>query len=105
MAVLVDGKYEKQKYLARSKEEIDVIKGMVKRAVGFDAERGDEIEVANVPFKIEPVAAVPLSRSDGADQIADWHRHRRRRAAGARCVRLSGDAPRRPKRIRRWECW
>jgi flagellar M-ring protein FliF len=60
VAVLVDGKYEKQKYLARSKEEIDVIKGMVKRAVGFDAERGDEIEVANVPFKVEPVAAAPL---------------------------------------------
>jgi flagellar M-ring protein FliF len=54
VAVLVDGKYEKDKYVARSKEEIEVIKGMVKRAVGFDADRGDEIDVANVPFKIQP---------------------------------------------------
>jgi len=59
VAVLVDGTYQKDKYIPRSKEEIDVIKGMVKRAVGFDADRGDEIEVANVPFKIQP-AAPPL---------------------------------------------
>jgi flagellar M-ring protein FliF len=57
VAVLVDGKYEQEKYVARTAQEIDVIKGMVKRAVGFDEERGDEIEVANVPFKIQPVAA------------------------------------------------
>ena len=56
VAVLVDGTYQKDKYIPRSKEEIEVIKGMVKRAVGFDADRGDEIEVANVPFKIQPAA-------------------------------------------------
>lgn len=64
VAVLVDGKYEidkdkKEKYQARSKEEMEVIKGMVKRAVGFDAERGDEIEVANVAFKIPPPQPEP----------------------------------------------
>jgi flagellar M-ring protein FliF len=58
VAVLVDGKYEKDKYLSRSAEEMEVIKGVVKRAVGFDSERGDELEVANVPFKIQP--ATPL---------------------------------------------
>jgi flagellar M-ring protein FliF len=58
VAVLVDGKYEKDKYVARTAEEIETIKGVVKRAVGFDEERGDELEVANVPFKIQP--AVPL---------------------------------------------
>src|SRR5262249_52676105 len=47
VAVLVDGKYEKDKYVPRTKEEMEVIKGMVKRAVGFDGDRGDEIEVAN----------------------------------------------------------
>jgi flagellar M-ring protein FliF len=56
VAVLVDGTYQKDKYIPRSKEEIEVIKGIVKRAVGFDADRGDEIEVANVPFKIQPAA-------------------------------------------------
>jgi len=58
VAVFVDGKYEKDKYVARSAEEIEMIRGMVKRAVGFNAERGDEIEVANVPFKIQPAAPV-----------------------------------------------
>src|SRR5258706_3329565 len=65
VAVLVDGKYEKEKYVARSKEEIEVIKGMVKRAVGFDADRGDEIDVANVPFKIQPVEPLkPIGAPD-----------------------------------------
>ena len=56
VAVMVDGKYENEKYLARSAEEMEVIKGIVKRAVGFDTERGDEIEIANVPFKIQPAS-------------------------------------------------
>ena len=59
VAVLVDGKYEKDKYIARSAEEIEVIKGVVKRAVGFDGERGDEIEIASVPFKVQPGAPLP----------------------------------------------
>jgi flagellar M-ring protein FliF len=59
VAVMVDGKYDNEKYLARSAAEMEVIKGIVKRAVGFDTERGDEIEIANVPFKIQP--ASPLS--------------------------------------------
>ncbi|MGZ8530712.1 MAG: flagellar basal-body MS-ring/collar protein FliF [Candidatus Binatia bacterium] len=59
VAVMVDGKYDNEKYLARSAEEMELIKGIVKRAVGFDSERGDEIEIANVPFKIQP--ASPLN--------------------------------------------
>jgi len=58
VAIVVDGKYEKDKYTARSAEEIEVIKGVVKAAVGFDSERGDEVEVVNVPFKIQPVAGL-----------------------------------------------
>ena len=48
VALFVDGKYDAGKYVARSAEEMEMIKGMVKRAVGFDAERGDEIEVAKI---------------------------------------------------------
>jgi flagellar M-ring protein FliF len=65
VAVLVDGKYEKDKYVARTAEEMEMIKGVVKRAVGFDAERGDEIEVATVAFKPQP--AVPLQPSVAPD--------------------------------------
>jgi flagellar M-ring protein FliF len=68
VAVLVDGKYEKDKYLARTAEEMDVIKNVVKRAAGFDSDRGDEIEIANVPFKIQP--ATPL-KPLGAPELKD----------------------------------
>jgi flagellar M-ring protein FliF len=68
VAVLVDGKYEKDKYVPRNKEEMEVIKGMVKRAVGFDGDRGDEIEVANVPFKIQPA---PALQAPGTPEIKD----------------------------------
>jgi flagellar M-ring protein FliF len=66
VAVLVDGKYEKDKYVARSPEEMELIKGVVKRAVGFDGERGDEIEVATVAFKVQP----PVPLQPGA--APDW---------------------------------
>jgi flagellar M-ring protein FliF len=70
VAVLVDGTYEQDKYIPRTKDEIEVIKGMVKRAVGFDADRGDEIEVANVPFKIQPdVAAQPVTAPELKEMI------------------------------------
>jgi flagellar M-ring protein FliF len=70
VAVLVDGTYQQDKYIPRSKDEIEVIKGMVKRAVGFDADRGDEIEVANVPFKIQPGAPVqPVAAPNLKDMV------------------------------------
>ncbi len=70
VAVLVDGKYEKGKYLARGAEEMEIIKGVVKRAVGFDSERGDELEVANVPFKLQPVTPLqPIAAPDLKDQL------------------------------------
>jgi flagellar M-ring protein FliF len=70
VAVLVDGTYQQDKYIPRTKDEIEVIKGMVKRAVGFDADRGDEIEVANVPFKIQPAAvAQPVTAPELKEMI------------------------------------
>ncbi|MBI1205478.1 MAG: flagellar M-ring protein FliF [Rhodopseudomonas sp.] len=54
-AVLVDGRYEKNAkgevvYQPRSKEEIDRIAALVRTAVGYDAKRGDQIEVVNLRF-------------------------------------------------------
>ncbi len=70
VAVLVDGIYENDKYIPRNKEELEVIKGMVKRAVGFNADRGDEIEVANVPFKIQPVVPTqPVGQPNLKDMV------------------------------------
>ena len=54
-AVLVDGIYSKndkgeQVYQPRSKEEIDRIAALVRSAIGFDAKRGDQLEVVNLRF-------------------------------------------------------
>ena len=49
---------------------MEVIKGVVKRAVGFDADRGDEIEVANVPFKVQsPGGLQPTAAPELKDMV------------------------------------
>lgn len=60
VAALVDGTYrpvrsgkgteERLVYVPRKPEELDKIKEAVKKAVGFDASRGDEVEVVDFPF-------------------------------------------------------
>jgi len=57
----VDGKYEaaagkegqaeKPKYVPRSAEELQKIEALVKSAVGFNADRGDQLTIQNVPFQ------------------------------------------------------
>lgn len=66
VAVLVDGTYEPaeagadgegtQQYVPRPQEEIEKLIGIVKKAVGFSEERGDQIEVVNTPFEAQPLA-------------------------------------------------
>ena len=63
IAVMVDGKYEsvagqkdgngkpKMKYIPWDKKEMTQFEELVKKAVGFDQTRGDQIEVANVSFQ------------------------------------------------------
>lgn len=55
VAVLVDGKYikdadGKQTYEARTQEELDQIRSLINSSVGFDEDRGDTIELVNLPF-------------------------------------------------------
>ncbi len=62
-AVLIDGTYksvkgkkgkkEELEYIPRTKEEMVKLENIVKRAMGFDAQRGDKIEIANIPFEID----------------------------------------------------
>jgi flagellar M-ring protein FliF len=63
-AVLVDGTYEQAKpgekkadatpkYIARSAEDMKRIEEIVKKAMGYSAERQDQVEVVNVPFGFE----------------------------------------------------
>ena len=68
VAVVVDGTYEKimvgkgdeqheeTKYVARTPEEMTTFEVIVKRAVSYDEQRGDQVEVANMPFNNEQFA-------------------------------------------------
>jgi flagellar M-ring protein FliF len=60
VAVLLDGTYEvskgedgkeEYKYIPRTDEEMKKYESIVMKAVGYNAERGDQIEVSNVPFE------------------------------------------------------
>ena len=61
LAIVVDGRYEKiksgkkeeLKYSPRPQKEVNDIKTLVARAVGYDEKRGDLIEVQNMPFELE----------------------------------------------------
>ncbi len=55
ISVVVDGKYvdgeeEKPQYESRSPEEIQKLSDMVKNAVGYSLERGDEFNLTNIKF-------------------------------------------------------
>lgn len=54
VAVLVDGLYtgegEDAKYAPRTEEELKKLEELVQSAIGFDADRGDEIKVVNMQF-------------------------------------------------------
>lgn len=56
VAVLVDGVYSKndageEEFQPRSAEEIKTIESLVKKSVGFDATRGDQVAVTSIPFR------------------------------------------------------
>ncbi len=64
VAVIVDGTYEvvkgedgkeEKKYVQRSEEEMERFKDIVKVAVGYDGDRGDQVEVVNMPFETVPL--------------------------------------------------
>ena len=59
IAVLVDGNYTgaDRTYQARPPEELQKLEALVKTTVGFNADRGDTIELVNLPFaQMEEVA-------------------------------------------------
>ena len=59
VAVVVDGKYTQDAngaatYESRTDAEMDQINALVRSAVGFVAERGDQVEIANMQFAERP---------------------------------------------------
>mgnify|MGYP001170006332 CR=1 FL=1 len=63
VAVLIDGTYQGEGsarvFVPRPTEEIDRYRELIKRAVGFNEERGDQIEVATAPFQAQAPLDVP----------------------------------------------
>jgi flagellar M-ring protein FliF len=55
VAVLIDGPYVKndkgvEEFQPRSKKELTDLEELVKKAAGFDAKRGDQVVITNIPF-------------------------------------------------------
>lgn len=57
VAVAVDGSYRavqgkrEKEFVPRTADELAKLRGLVEKAVGFDADRGDQLEVTTIPFK------------------------------------------------------
>jgi len=74
VAVLIDGTYQgdgkARTFVPRPTEEIDRYRELIKRAVGFNEERGDQIEVASAPFQsaVQDAPEAPGSLA----RIGEW---------------------------------
>jgi len=70
VVVLVDGTYaaaegsKEKKYTPRTEDELRQFEDMVKKAVGFTADRGDEVRVVNMPFEVVPQEELPEPRKE-----------------------------------------
>jgi flagellar M-ring protein FliF len=82
VAVLVDGSYTinadgTHTYTARSQKELDAITALVRSAIGYDAARGDQVQVVNLPFFNEDENKPPTLKLWGLEraeliQVAKW---------------------------------
>lgn len=81
VAVMVDGSYktvsdgnggERQEYVPRKSEEIEKIKVAVKNAVGFNASRGDEVEVVEFSFDTSALEKERVLMEE-AERKAFWY--------------------------------
>jgi flagellar M-ring protein FliF len=74
IAVLVDGvsagSKEKGEFVPRPAEELDRYEELIKRAVGFDGKRGDEIEVVSAPFQM--IAPTDVGEPSFLERMGDW---------------------------------
>lgn len=76
VAVMVDGTYKtvskkgggtEREFVPRGAEEMQKIENLVKRAVAFDADRGDKVEVVNIPFEVSE-----WSKAEAAGGSGGW---------------------------------
>ena len=76
IAVLVDGTYQRAEkadgqvdwnYVPRTDDEMQKFENIVKRAVNFNKDRGDEVEIVNIPFETTKLAMTEAPVEEG-----DW---------------------------------
>ncbi len=81
VAVMVDGTYDKSvdkekgtalKYKPRSPEEMQYFEKLVKNAVGFNADRGDQVEVASMAFALSSVPEPEAAPLEKWREIMEW---------------------------------
>ncbi|MDG4477025.1 flagellar basal-body MS-ring/collar protein FliF [Thiovibrio frasassiensis] len=81
IAVMVDGTYEKSvdkdgktslKYQARSPEEMQNLDKLVKNAIGYNEERGDQVEVASLPFALSSVPEPEVDSMEKWRAMTEW---------------------------------
>ncbi|MCF4165909.1 flagellar M-ring protein FliF [Zavarzinia compransoris] len=70
VAILVDGTYDvaadgTRTYQPRSQQELDQLEALVKSAMGFDDQRGDQVRVVNLPFVDATIADTGLPGEEG----------------------------------------
>jgi flagellar M-ring protein FliF len=79
VAVLVDGTYRSTPnkdgelewtYVPRTAEELTKIENLVKSAVNFVDQRGDNVEVVNIPFE-----TTQMNKDDGVTAVERWLAH------------------------------
>ncbi len=99
VAVVVDGTHGisgpssstgKAAYTPRAAEEMAKIEKLVKRAINFDAARGDEVEVQNIPFETGPlpdsVQAEPAAAEGWMSRLQAYSKVGRIAAAALFCL-------------------
>ena len=76
VAVLVDGVYSRQgnetTYQPRTQEELERIGQLVRTAIGFDRQRGDQVEVVNLRFAEAPQAPAELVEQTLMQQLTSF---------------------------------
>ena len=82
IAVLVDGKYTKdakgeEVYQPRDKAELDKLDDLVKKSVGFNAARGDQVVVTDMPFRpsAEDELGSPLPWTKRVSEFAPYMKY------------------------------
>jgi len=80
VAVMIDGPYKDaagadgaatRAFAPRSAEEMQQLTELVRRAVGYDAQRGDQVTLANIPFQL-PVGTDDMGVMTWEDYLKQW---------------------------------